>query len=94
MHGSRGIANRALSNSDIDLSMIVDIKVLSTQSDIKTFLCDVSETTLSVWRSQVELDIAIVFDIRDCGLKCFHKSVFDEQLCAKGGVDCFGLYKT
>jgi hypothetical protein len=93
LHGSRGIKGKARLESDIDLTLIVDAATLSAQPDCRTFLRHVSSVTLSHWRSQVELDLAIVFDTQDCGLKCFHRRTWDENLCSGGGVDCFGLYK-
>lgn len=94
LHGSRGLANRARLNSDIDLSLMVDDTALSACSDKEALLHEVSETTLSHWRGPVELDLATVFDIRHCGLKCFDQNYRDEQFCKQGGRDCFGLYKT
>ncbi len=61
--------------------------------DLDHLLRDVLETTLENWRSTVEPDLAAVFDIRECGLKCFCTTTFDDKLCKNGGEDCFGLYK-
>ena len=94
LHGSRGLADSARPDSDIDLSLIVDTKAISTQADINAILDEISKTTLSNWDNDVELDLAIVFDIKNCGLKCFDLTGWDEQLCPQSGVDCFGLYKT
>ena len=66
----------------------------STQSEREVQLREISEVTLSNWRGAVEADLAVVFDLRGCGLKCFDRGVWDDQLCAENGVDCFGLYKT
>jgi hypothetical protein len=41
----------------------------------------------------VEPDIAIVFDKRDCLLKCFYTTAWNETLCNGDGKDCFGIYK-
>ncbi len=57
-------------------------------------LQNVLETTLKSWRATIELDLAVVFDIRNCGLKCFNQRAWNEQACKPGGIDCFGLYKT
>lgn len=57
-------------------------------------LQEVLETTLSHWQANIEPDLAVVFDVRKCALKCFDQSAWNEQTCQLGGVDCFGLYKT
>ncbi len=91
LHGSRGPAGGYRPNSDIDLSLIVDTP---QGPDLERQLQDVLETTLSRWRAAVEPDLAVIFDIKDCGLKCFEQRSWNEQTCNLGGIDCFGLYKT
>ena len=91
LHGSRGLAGGCRPDSDIDLSLVVD---LPPDTDTERQLQDVLETTLSQWHGPVELDLAVVFDIRGCDLKCFDWRVWSEQACKLGGTDCFGLYKT
>ncbi len=54
---------------------------------------EVIETTLSKWDGAVELDLALVFPIRPCGLRCFQIAAFEPELCPEGGLDCFGIYK-
>lgn len=90
LHGSRGLAGGYRPDSDIDLSLIVDPPGL----DIERSLQEVLETTLNSWQGLIELDLAVIFDTRDCGLKCFEQREWNEQTCTLGGVDCFGLYKT
>jgi hypothetical protein len=92
LHGSRGPANRYRLDSDIDLSLIVDMPPGAGQTDTQ-LLHDVWETTLNHWQASIELDLAIVFDVDKCYLKCFDQTVWNMQSCVKGGVDCFGLYK-
>jgi hypothetical protein len=94
LHGSRGPEGGARNNSDIDLSLLVDSGAFSTRSDKAALLAEIAETTLSHWQGPVELDLATIFDARNCGLKCFDRVVWDAQFCKEGGVDCFGLYKT
>lgn len=91
LHGSRGLSGKPRADSDIDLSLIVH----ATQSgDMERDLQEVLDTTLTHWLGLVELDLAAIFDIQKCGLKCFEHTVWNEQICQRGGTDCFGLYKT
>jgi hypothetical protein len=91
LHGSRGLAGGYRSTSDIDLSLIVDAP---QTPDMESLLQEVLETTLNRWQSGVELDLAVIFDIRNCKLACFEQTIWDERFCRVGGIDCFGLYKT
>jgi hypothetical protein len=91
LHGSRGLAGGYRPDSDIDLSLIVDTP---QRPNMERQLQDILETTLNSWRAAIELDLAVVFDIRNCGLKCFNQRAWNEQACKLGGIDCFGLYKT
>ena len=91
LHGSRGLAGGYRPVSDIDLSLIVD--VVPDTSNLETVLNDVLQVTLWTWRSNIEPDLAAIFDIRKCGLTCFDRTAWDEHLCSIGGVDCFGLFK-
>jgi len=61
---------------------------------MERLLQDVLEITLNRWQATIELDLAVVFDIRGCELKCFERRTWEEQICRLGGVDCFGLFKT
>ncbi len=92
--GSRGPAGGARPDSDIDITLIVDIATSLTREKTTNLLQNVMETTLNNWQSKTELDLAVVFDIRNCGLKCFDRIEWDEESCLYGGIDCFGLYKT
>ena len=93
LHGSRGLAGGYRPDSDIDLSLHVDLPEGIAASELPVLLREVLETTLRNWRSSIEADLAAVFDIRNCRLKCFDRTSWDAQLCATGGIDCFGLYK-
>ena len=90
LHGSRGLAGGYRPDSDIDLSLIIAAR---QAPDMERQLEDVLETTLGHWQSDIELDLAIIFDLRNCELKCFEQTTWNEQICRLGGVDCFGLYK-
>jgi hypothetical protein len=91
LHGSRGLAGGCRPDSDIDLSLIADTR---QGPNMERQLQDILETTLSHWRATIEPDLAVVFDVRGCGLKCFEQRSWNEQTCQLGGIDCFGLYKT
>ena len=91
LHGSRGPARRFRPESDIDLSLIVEI---AQDENIESLLEEVVRTTMDQWRSEIELDLAVIFDLKKCGLKCFEQTTWDPDFCRIGGVDCFGLYKT
>jgi predicted nucleotidyltransferase len=93
LHGSRGLAGGYRPDSDIDLSLIVDAPKGIPLSRFQLLLRDVADTTLNNWKSRIEADLAVVFDIRNCGLMCFERTVWDERLCVLGGRDCFGLFK-
>ncbi len=92
LHGSRGPAGGFRPDSDIDLSLIVDLPAKINPPVIEALMRAVFETTRQNWRGGVEADLALVFDLRGCGLKCFDRSSWQEGLC-NGGIDCFGLYK-
>jgi hypothetical protein len=94
LHGSRGLAGGYRSDSDIDLSLIVDIDSGTPFSQLQSMLREVVQVTLSSWKSDIEPDLAIVFDVRKCGLACFEQNAWNDRVCGVGGVDCFGLFKT
>lgn len=93
LHGSRGPAGGYRPDSDIDLSLIVDLHTGITAAELPVLLREVLETMLRNWRSAIQADLAAAFDIRNCGLKCFERTSWDARSCTLGGVDCFGLYK-
>lgn len=91
LHGSRGLARGYRPDSDLDLSLIVDAP---QTPGLENLLQEVLETTLRDWQAEIELDLAVIFDIRNCRLACFEQMKWDEQFCPHSGIDCFGLYKT
>lgn len=92
LHGSRGLPLGFRPDSDIDLSLITKPPTtLNGKSDLESFLHEVYETTQSNWQAEVEADLAIIFDVRSCGLVCFDQRNWNN--CDVGGVNCFGLYK-
>lgn len=53
--------------SDIDLSLIIDPP---REPDFKTTLHEVIETTLEHWQSEIQPDLAVIFGIQRCDLRC------------------------
>ncbi len=93
LHGSRGLAGGARLDSDLDLSLIVDMPAELGALEFESFLRAVFETTLNAWQAEIEPDLAVIFATRPCALNCFEHTTWQEGLCSIGGVDCFGLYK-
>ena len=86
LHGSRGLAGGYRSTSDIDLSLIVDAP---QTPDLNSVLQEVLETTLKNWQADIEVDLAVIFDIRKCKLACFEQTRWDERFCQVGGHRLF-----
>lgn len=93
LHGSRGLAGGYRPDSDLDLSLIVAPPALLPPAALDDLLQEVLETTLHYWQGAVEADLAAVFEVRGCGLKCFDLTAWEDSFCLLGGEDCFGLYK-
>lgn len=93
LHGSRGLAGGARPDSDIDLSLIVDLPASLGAAQLEPLLHAVFQTTFHAWRSAIEPDLAVIFETRACGLHCFTQTRWQDDLCPIGGRDCFGLYK-
>lgn len=91
--GSRGLAGGCKEDSDIDLSLLFDKGCLKVEEDEEKILKEILNTTILSWKSPIELDTAIVFDISQCHLSCFSSKTFDDRICQGNGVDCLGLYK-
>ncbi len=90
LHGSRGLAGGCRPDSDIDLSLIVDMP----EGEITEFLFHrITMTTLGYWQAAIEVDLAVIYDLKSCGLHCFEQSTWQQGFCQLGGVDCFGIYK-
>ena len=93
LHGSRGPANKFRPDSDIDLSLIVEPLVNISQPELDDLLHDAFDVTKTHWRGNIEVDLAVVFEVRNCGLNCFEYTIWEDGICQQGGTDCFGLYK-
>lgn len=93
LHGSRGLAGGARPDSDIDLSLLVDLPANLEATQLEPLLRTVFQTTFNAWRSEIEPDLAVIFETRACALHCFTKTRWQDDVCSIGGHDCFGLYK-
>jgi hypothetical protein len=93
LHGSRGLAGGARPNSDIDLSLIVELPAGLDETKQQLLLHSVFETTFQAWQTEIEPDLAVIFETRPCALHCFTQNNWHDGLCTIGGLDCFGLYK-
>lgn len=91
--GSRGLAGNYREDSDIDLSLLVEGIKLKNEADEEMLLKKILNITLSAWKSSVELDTVVIFDISSCGLNCFDSKTFEDRTCKEKGIDCLGLYK-
>jgi hypothetical protein len=73
LHGSRGPAGGCRPDSDIDLSLIVDG---SEEQITEALFYDITRTTLDNWRSPTNVDLAVIYDLKKCGLKCFEQTTW------------------
>ncbi len=95
LHGSRGLAGHARPDSDVDLSLVLHpTQVPAALPAREHLLRMLLGLTLGNWEAGVDLDLAAIFDVRGCGLRCFDRTYYDARPCRWGnGVDCFGVYK-
>jgi hypothetical protein len=94
LHGSRGLGGTPRPDSDLDLSLIYNPPEPPVIDETLGMLFhEILHTTLDSWRGEVELDLAVIFPLRACGLVCFQVTHYDPSGCPQGGVDCFGIYK-
>jgi len=94
LHGTRGLKRGYRPDSDIDLTLIVKDGFLKGKSiqEQDALFHEIIKVTLESWKGSVELDLALAFDKRGCGLLCFDENHFNSELCANH-TDCFGLFK-
>jgi hypothetical protein len=94
LHGSRGLAGKFRPDSDIDLSLLISsTEPPEINNDFEKLCIEVLQVTLSQWKSEIELDLAVIFPLHACNFACFQVNNYDPALCSLGGVDCFGIYK-
>lgn len=91
--GSRGPAGGYRPDSDVDLSLVVETRLLpSDEPQRAALLRDVLRTTLDHWQGPVEADLAAVFERREGGLRAFDVQRYDAVLFPSGEIG-FGVYK-
>src|SRR5271157_5829880 len=93
LSGSRGPKGGYRSDSDVDLTLLIDTEYLREAANQDLLLRETLATTLNCWRATVELDTAAAFEKSDCALKCFYCR-YDELDCRLEQPDCFAVYKT
>ena len=94
LHGSRGPAGGYRDDSDIDLCLVTDIRCTVTgDKNAGLLLKEVLLTTLDNSECPVELDLAAVFDSKNCGLTCFDINDYPQLKCSKSETGCIGIYK-
>lgn len=80
--------------SDLDLSLIYNPPEPPVIDEtLGALFHEILHTTLDSWRGEVELNLAVIFPLRACGLACFQVTHYDPSICPQGGMDCFGIYK-
>jgi hypothetical protein len=90
LHGSRGLAGGYRPDSDVDLSLIVQVP---KDQKNESLFHEIASTSLENWQAPIEVDLAVIHELKVCGLQCFEQLTWQQDLCQLGGVDCFGLYK-
>jgi hypothetical protein len=93
LHGLHGQAGEFNNNSEIDLRLLVDSEQYPDVRNEGELLKEMIFTTLADWREKTKLDLTVIFDTRNCDLKCFNERSYNSTLCVGGGLDCFGMYK-
>ena len=73
---------------------LVEMMAIKIGEELEKCLQGVIDVTLANWRGPVEADLAVIFPLHPCNFACFQRTTYDAVLCALGGTDCFGIYKT
>ncbi len=94
LHGSRGLLGGYRYDSDIDLCLVTDIiSVPPHEEETGSLLKAILQTTLDNSECPIELDMAAIFDIGNCGLICFNTRDYTLLKCDKAATGCMGIYK-
>jgi hypothetical protein len=78
----------------MDLSFVTDITstgLADNRAGLK--LKEVLLTTFEKSECPVELDLAAIFDRKNCKLACFDVDDYRQLLCPEAGPGCMGIYK-
>lgn len=94
LSGSRGLGGRPRPDSDVDLSLVIARDAMpAADPERERLLRAVLETTLSAWRGPVECDLAAVYDVLGCGLRCYAGRREAPPTCERAEGCRFGIYK-
>jgi predicted nucleotidyltransferase len=94
VHGSRGPKGGYKPNSDLDMCLVTDLnEKMLTRELLGKQMRIMLEYTLEDNRGPVELDLAIIFDQKGCGLKCLEVKSYADLKCDKQAKGCMGIYK-
>ena len=93
LQGLCGAPGEIKDNSELDLRLLVDEEQYPDVRQDEELLKDIIYTTMASWREKIRLDLTVVFDTRNCDLKCFGERSYNPKICVGGGYDCFGMYK-
>ena len=94
LHGSRGPAGGARPGADVDLCLHTDLSADDySLVNLESLLYEVIQTTVTHWRGAVEMDLAVMFDVKPGGQRWFEESRQDASTATRRGLEGFGLYK-
>ncbi|MBP1468238.1 hypothetical protein EYB53_021185 [Candidatus Chloroploca sp. M-50] len=94
LSGSRGLGGTPRPESDLDVSLIIAATALPAAEPAREqLLRSVLEVTLSRWQGAVECDLAAIFPVHTCGLRCFTGLQHAPPLCAHPLGCRFGIFK-
>jgi hypothetical protein len=93
LHGSRGLAGLALPDSDIDICLHLDITQAGTEYELERLLREVLNISIGNWRGPIDLDLAVVYALREGGLEFFEKDFYDAERFPATACGYFALFK-
>lgn len=93
LHGSRGPAGFARSDSDMDLCLHLDITQVGTEYELERLLRKVLDISISNWRGPIDLDLAAVYALHEGGLEFFQEDFYDAERFPATACGHFALFK-
>ena len=93
LHGYRGTEGKIPEGAELRMSLVVDSDQHPDAKQDEELLKDILYATLAEWREKNKLDLTVVFDTRNCQLKCYNERLYNPIVCTHGGFDCFGMYR-